>query len=126
VARPLLRRTPVAWPPAWAIVYGVMGGVFGAGAMSVLRLWARRIDVVDEMVPQAVSEWLTARVGEEPPGGATGHHLLEEALHLGYGAAWGACTARRQVGPGASAASGMARASAPSCGSSGWPASSPS
>ena len=66
-------------------LYGAIGGLFGAGAMSVVRLAARRAGLIDKMVPQAVEEWAAQRAGLEVPGGPAGHHLLDQALHTGYG-----------------------------------------
>ena len=71
-------------------LYGAIGGLYGSAAMSVVRLAARRRGLIDKMVPQAVEEWATARAGVEPPGGAAGHHILDQVMHLGYGAAAGA------------------------------------
>jgi hypothetical protein len=85
-------------------VYGAVGGLYGAAAMTVIRLAARRFGLVEKMVPQVTAEWLTHRIGVEPPGGATGHHLLDQSLHVGYGMAWGAVY-------GASRAGSRARAS---------------
>ena len=73
-----------------ASLYGAIGGLFGAGAMSVFRLAARRVGLIDKMVPQAVEEWAAHRAGIEVPGGPAGHHLLDQALHAGYGVMAGA------------------------------------
>jgi hypothetical protein len=79
-------------------IYGAMGGLYGAAAMTVLRLAARRGGLVEKMVPQAMGEWLSHRLGVEPPGGATGHHVLDQSLHLGYGMAWGAAYGLARMG----------------------------
>jgi hypothetical protein len=79
-------------------IYGAMGGLYGAAAMTVIRLAARRGGLVQKMVPQAMAEWLTHRLRVEPPGGPTGHHLLDQSLHLGYGMAWGAAYGLSRAG----------------------------
>jgi hypothetical protein len=59
--------------------------------MSILRLAARRAGVIDKMVPQVVEEWTLDRTGmESSPDSKTAHHVLDQFLHLGYGAAVGA------------------------------------
>ena len=59
--------------------------------MSILRLAARRAGVIDKMVPQVVEEWTLDRTGmESSPASKTAHHVLDQFLHLGYGAAVGA------------------------------------
>lgn len=73
-----------------AIAAGAVGGVYGGAAMSLLRLGMHRAGLIDKMVPQAVEEWVSDRLAAEPPGGAAGHHVLDQLLHLGYGAGWGA------------------------------------
>ena len=39
-----------------AALHGALGGIYGAAAMSILRLAARRAGVIDKMVPQVVEE----------------------------------------------------------------------
>ena len=74
-----------------AALYGAVGGIYGAAAMSILRLAARRAGVIDKMVPQVVEEWTLDRTGREPsPDSTTAHHVLDQFLHLGYGGAVGA------------------------------------
>jgi hypothetical protein len=72
------------------MILGAVGGIYGAAVMSVLRLGMRRAGVIDKMVPQVAEEWLAERLGTSPPGGRAGHHVADQLLHLGYGAAWGA------------------------------------
>lgn len=75
------------------------GGLYGAVALTVLRLFARRAGLVDKMVPDLIEEWVL----REPsaPGTLGRHHAVDRALHLASGAAWGAlagpslATARR-------------------------------
>jgi hypothetical protein len=47
-------------------------GLYGADAMTAMRLGTRRAGIIDKMVPRAVEEWLTHRVEAEPPGGSRG------------------------------------------------------
>jgi hypothetical protein len=75
---------------AAAALAGVVGGVYGAAAMSVLRLGLHRVGVIDKMVPQVVEEWISDRLHIDPPGGKAGHHVADQLLHLGYGASLGA------------------------------------
>ena len=59
--------------------------------MSILRLAARRAGVIDKMVLQVVEEWTLDRTGmESSPASKTAHYVLDQLLHLGYGAAVGA------------------------------------
>ncbi len=67
---------------------GALGGVVAAGCMSAARTAAKRAHLVDRGVPQVVEAWLARRV--RIPGGQPGHQSAALALHLGYGAAWGA------------------------------------
>jgi hypothetical protein len=73
-----------------AALHGALGGIYGAAAMSILRLAARRAGVIDKMVPQVVEEWTLDRTGRKSsPASKTAHHVLDQFLHLGYGAAVG-------------------------------------
>jgi hypothetical protein len=69
---------------------GAVGGVYGAAAMTLLRLGMHRAGVIDKMVPQVVEEWISDRLAADPPGREGGHHTLDQLLHLAYGAGWGA------------------------------------
>lgn len=71
-------------------MYGVIGGVSGAGCMSALRMAAHRLGLIEKAVPQVVEEWAVKKTGVAPPGGPAGHQAANHVLHLGYGAAWGA------------------------------------
>jgi hypothetical protein len=76
--------------PAGAL-HGALGGIYGAAAMSILRLAAHRAGLIDKMLPQVVEEWTLDRTGMKPsPASKTAHHVLDQFLHLGYGAAMGA------------------------------------
>ncbi|HET9489204.1 MAG TPA: DUF1440 domain-containing protein [Methylomirabilota bacterium] len=71
-------------------VYGALGGLNGAGCMSVLRLAARRAGLIERMAPQVVEDWAISRTGLEPPGGAAGRHVADHILHLVVGVLAGA------------------------------------
>ena len=75
---------------ATGILAGAVGGLYGAAAMSVLRLGLDRAGLIDKMVPQAVEEWISERLIIDPPGGQAGHHVADQLLHLAYGASLGA------------------------------------
>ena len=72
------------------VVFGALGGLYGAGAMSVMRLAMRRAGVIDKMTPQVIEEWISDRTGVDPPGGRAGRQVADQVLHLGYGLFWGA------------------------------------
>jgi hypothetical protein len=72
------------------IVYGALGGAIGAACMTVVRLAARRRGLVDKTVSQAAEEWLASRTKIAAPRDPAMHHLLDQTLHAGYGASWGA------------------------------------
>jgi hypothetical protein len=95
-------------------LFGALGGLYGAGAMSLVRLAARRAGLIDKMVPQAVEEWLMSRIDGRIVRDPTAHHVLDQLLHLAYGVAWGAIFApllergRRQgLWPGLAAGTGL-------------------
>jgi hypothetical protein len=97
------------------VIYGAVGGLYGAGAMTAMRLGTRRAGIIHKMVPRAVEEWVTHRVEAEPPGGSPGHFVTDQLLHLAYGVTWGglaACTLfggsrRRHLGTGAAFGLGL-------------------
>jgi hypothetical protein len=74
-------------------LYGGVGALYGGGAMSLIRLGLRRAGLIDKMVPQAVSEWASRKLGVEPPGIRAGHPIADQLVHLTYSAAWGAVAA---------------------------------
>jgi hypothetical protein len=95
-------------------LFGALGGLYGAGAMSVVRLAARRVGLIDKMVPQAVEEWLVNRIAGRSLRDPAGHHVLDQLLHLAYGSAWGAVFGpmlnrgpRRSLWLGAAAGTGL-------------------
>jgi uncharacterized membrane protein YagU involved in acid resistance len=71
------------------VFYGVLAGSIGAASMVPLRLVARRLGLVQKMVPQAMEEALAARVGLTAHSPRELHHALDELLHLGFGATLG-------------------------------------
>ena len=82
------------------IVRGVLGGALGESAMTIVRLAARRLGLVEAMVPQSAEARVTEASGVEPPGGRIGHQATAEVLHHGYGAAFGALMALAARDPG--------------------------
>jgi hypothetical protein len=74
-------------------VYGALAGVIGAACMTPVRFMARRRGVIDKTIPQTAEEWLTARANFGRARDPAFHHALDQALHLGYGAALGAAFA---------------------------------
>ena len=72
--------------PGARVLLGAIGGAYGAAAMSVMRLGMHRAGLIDKMTPQVIEEWLVDRLDRSPPGGEIGHHVLDQLLHLGYGA----------------------------------------
>jgi hypothetical protein len=74
-------------------IHGALAGMNGAATMTVLRMLAHRVGLIDQTVPQKVEQW-TRRGGRMQIPSATalgvvGHRVLDHALHLGYGATWG-------------------------------------
>jgi hypothetical protein len=67
------------------IVYGAIAGLNGAAGMSVLRLAARRANLVDVMPPQILRESVS---GREIPRAAA--HVSDHALHVVIGLLGGA------------------------------------
>jgi hypothetical protein len=84
------------------LVYGALAGVNSGACMTVLRMAAHRLGVVDRMPPQVLEEWLLTRtrVGRGP-NDAT-HHLLDHVLHLaisgGFGLLYSALPSRHSPG----------------------------
>lgn len=74
-------------------LYGALGALYGACAMSLVRLGLRRARLIDKMVPQAVTEWAARAMNMEPPGVPAGHPAADQALHLIYSVGWGALAA---------------------------------
>jgi uncharacterized membrane protein YagU involved in acid resistance len=50
---------------------------------------AHRAGWIDAMVPQAVEIWAKDRAGLRRPRAAATHHVADQLIHLGYGAAMG-------------------------------------
>jgi hypothetical protein len=73
--------------PLMRMVHGALAGIDGAATMTVLRMAAHRVGLIDQMVPQKVEQWTRSRRRRRSPGTA---RVVEHVLHLGYGASWGA------------------------------------
>ena len=73
-------------------LYGALGALYGASAMTLVRLGLRRAGLIDKMVPQAVAEWAAHELGVDPPGVHAGHPVADQLVHLGYSTTWGAIT----------------------------------
>ena len=68
-----------------------MAGATAAACMTVIRMAARRRGLIEKTVPQAVEETLAARMGKGARSHPAIHHLTDQLLHFGYGAALGSC-----------------------------------
>jgi putative membrane protein len=68
-----------------------MAGAVAAACMTIIRMAARRRGIIEKTVPQAVEEWLAARAGVGAGSHPIAHHLTDQILHFGYGAALGSC-----------------------------------
>ena len=71
-----------------AMVDGALAGVAGAGCMSVVRMAARRVGLIDLTPPQATKTWLQKHGVGVAEGSAA--HLLDAVIHLGVSATGGA------------------------------------
>jgi hypothetical protein len=71
------------------MAYGALSGSLAAACMTVIRMTARRHGVIEKTVPQAAEEWLSHHSGLGRNAHPFFHHLADQALHLGYGAALG-------------------------------------
>jgi hypothetical protein len=106
VTRP--RRGPLA-------LYGGLGALYGAAGMSLVRLSLRRVGLIDKMVPQALTEWASQKLGVEPPLAPAGHPVADQLVHLAYSLMWGVLAApllfatgrRRTLGIGATFGLGL-------------------
>src|SRR4029450_3865230 len=58
-------------------------------------VWHSRCDLrlIDKMVPQALTEWASQKLGVEPPGFPAGHPAADQLLHFVYSVTWGALAA---------------------------------
>jgi hypothetical protein len=90
------------------MIYGALAGSLGAACMTVIRMAARRRGIIEKTIPQAAEEWLADRIGVGHGAHPVVHHLVDQGMHLAYGAALGTgyalATGRRSshhvVGPG--------------------------
>ena len=93
------------------VVYGAVAGAIGAACMTPLRLLARRHGVIDKTVSQTAEEWLASRSRARRIREPAFHHVLDQVLHVGYGAVLGiayAVIAGRRRGLGSGHALGVA------------------
>jgi hypothetical protein len=72
------------------VIHGALAGVNGAATMTVLRMLAHRAHLLDQTVPQKVEQRARRGTGLRARRVPAMHRVLEQALHLGYGATWGA------------------------------------
>ena len=72
------------------MIHGALAGMNGAATMTVLRMIAHRVGLVDQMVPQKVEQWLRRKTGPGMLPIPALHRVLDHVLHMGYGGAWGA------------------------------------
>jgi hypothetical protein len=77
-------------PTTRKLAYGGLGGAIGAACMTALRMAARRRGMIQKTVSQAAEEWLARRTGAHVLNEPVVHHVADQALHWGYGAALGA------------------------------------
>jgi len=66
--------------------------------MTVLRMTAHRAGWIQAMVPQAVEVWVKDKSPLPVPRRIESHHVADQLLHLGYGAAAGAAYAVARAG----------------------------
>jgi hypothetical protein len=71
------------------IIYGALAGSLAAACMTVIRMAARRRGIIEKTVPQVAEEWLAHRSGLGRNAHPVLHHLIDQAMHLGYGATLG-------------------------------------
>lgn len=71
------------------LIHGALAGALAAATMTVFRMAAHRAGLIQAMVPQAVEVWAKKATGLSRPRAAATHHVADQLLHLGYGAAAG-------------------------------------
>jgi len=71
-------------------IRGALSGSLAAACMTVIRMAARRRGIIEKTVPQAAEELLSHRTGLGRGAPPIVHHLADQAMHIGYGAALGA------------------------------------
>lgn len=69
------------------LVHGALAGVLGAACMTALRMAAHRAGWLEVMVPQAVEVWARDKTRFRHARDTASHHVADQLLHLGYGAA---------------------------------------
>jgi hypothetical protein len=75
------------------LIRGGLAGSLAAACMTVIRMAARRGGIIEKTVPQAAEELLSHRSGLGRRAHPILHHLTDQAMHIGYGAALGAAYA---------------------------------
>jgi hypothetical protein len=81
-----------------SLVHGALAGALGAATMTVLRMVAHRAGWIEAMVPQAVEVWAKDKSPLPWPRRVESHHVADQLLHLGYGAAAGSAYALSHPG----------------------------
>jgi hypothetical protein len=71
------------------VIYGAISGSLAAACMTVIRMAARRRGVIEKTVPQLAEEWLSQRSGLGRDAHPVLHHIGDQVMHIGYGAALG-------------------------------------
>jgi hypothetical protein len=71
------------------LVYGALSGSVAAACMTVVRSAARRRGMIEKTVPQVVEESIAHRAGLGRNAHPVLHHLVDQAMHVGYGATLG-------------------------------------
>jgi hypothetical protein len=77
-------------PRAQSIVYSVLGGLAGAGCMTVVRSLGHRLGLYERTTPQAIEQAVAQVAKANPRGGPVTHHLADQAMHMGYAGVLGA------------------------------------
>jgi hypothetical protein len=70
-------------------IQGALSGSLAAACMTVIRMSARRRGIIEKTVPQAVEELLARRTGLGRGAHPVLHHLVDQAMHIAYGATLG-------------------------------------
>lgn len=79
----------MAYERSRALAYGAFSAIIGASCMTVVRSAARRLGLIEKMVPQVIEERLVSGTRLPERGAARFDRLGDQLLHLAYGAALG-------------------------------------
>ena len=74
-------------------IHGALGGAIGAACMTAVRMLARRGGLIQQMVPEAVEAWVhhhSPLALPTRPSQRAVHHVADQAMHVAYGASFGA------------------------------------